>query len=341
LARNASKSVAALCSSCRTTLTSELNAFLQQYGVFAANPAADDIAKERVLCAISYVVQALPSDNQKLEPLAKLLGYVETDVHTCFTLIRQQRLEEAKELGVLVLRCLVAIGKGLQAQDDLPIDLNAEEEQLAATSFWIGGEGALLQRKIMGLIRALCAALGGDGEIVDTACAVFRTGFTETLPGLFVFAPTVVTEFLLEYSARTETILATASTLISSHSISGSADISMQVHQLLARVVEIATGLGDPQNDPEIAQSVVEFLGRLLRCYVDVLVLYQPYDRLENLFMFALDSLVVREPLVKKAASSFWASFLSLANLDESAQRAVEEITQGCGSRLVERLCWV
>jgi len=192
----------------------------------------------------------------------------------------------------------------------------------------------------VGLIRTLCAALSGDGEVIDTACAVFRTGFTETLPGLFVFAPTVVTEFLLEYSARTETVLATASTLISSHSISGSADISVQVHQLLVRVVEIVTGLGDPQRDPEIAQSVVEFLGRLLRCYVNVLVFYQPYDRLENLFMFALDSLVVREPLVKKAASGFWASFLSLANLDESAQRAVEEITQGCGPRLVERLCW-
>jgi hypothetical protein len=100
--------------------------------------------------------------------------------------------------------------------------------------------------------------------------------------------------------------------------------------------------MGDiPQNEPEIAQSVAEFLSRLLRRYISVLVFYQPNDWLERLFVFVLDSLVVRETLVKKAAAGFWASFVSLTNERPEVQAAIEEIIKGCGPRLVKKLCWV
>lgn len=343
LARNASKSISSLCSSSRSTLTSELSAFLHQYEVFSASSSADDIAKERVLCAISYVVQALPSEQQKLGPISKLLGFVEVDAQKCLLLVQHQREEEAKETGLLALRCLVSIGKGLQAPDDLPVDLSASSEGLKLpVSFWEAAEGGLLQTKVVELVRMLCHALRGDGEVIDASCGVFKTGFTEMTPGLFVFRPDVVTGFLLEYRARTETVLATACTLISSHSIVGSPDISIQVRQLLDFVATLVMEMGDiPQNEPEIAQSVAEFLSRLLRRYISVLVFYQPNDWLERLFVFVLDSLVVRETLVKKAAAGFWASFVSLTNERPEVQAAIEEIIKGCGPRLVKKLCWV
>lgn len=279
-----------------------------------------------------------------LDPVSKLLGHVEEDAQKCLTLIQHGREEEAKEAGLLALRCLVAVGKGLQAPDDVPVDLSVSSEGKARTSsFWESGEGVTIQRKVVELMRNLCDALRGDGEIVGASCCVFKTGFAEMSPGLFVFPPEVVTEFLLEYRARTETILATAGTLINSHSIGGSADISTQVRQLLDFVVALIADIGySPQNEPEIAQSVTEFLSRLLRCYVGVLVSYQPSERLEQLFVFALDSLAVRETLVKKAATSFWTGFVSLpAPESAQVQAAVDGIIKGCGPRLVEKLCWV
>lgn len=339
LARNASKSIASLCSSCRSTLTTELYAFLQQYEIFATSSNADDIAKERVLCAISYVVQAFPSEHQKLEPLSKLLSYVENDVQRCIVFLQRHRVQEAKDGGILAMRCLVAIGKGLQAPDDVPIVLSPDESP-PPIAFWGAGAAGLLQQKIVELIRMVCAAFGSDGEIIEACCAVFKTGFTEMTPGLFVFPAEIVTGFLMEYSAQTATILATASTLIGSHSIPGSADIHLQVLRLLGFVAELVVRFGEPQNDPEVALNVVEFLSRLLRRYVGVLVFYQPGDQLEKLFIFSLESLTIKElPLVKKAAAGFWSSFLSLTVPEQETQNAIDKITEGCGPRLAEKLC--
>lgn len=72
----------------------------------------------------------------------------------------------------------------------------------------------------------------------------------------------------------------------------------------------------DPQRDPDVAQAIVEFMNRLLSKYVEVLVNYEPKTRIELLFLFALDSVAVREPLVKKAACSFWVSLVWHASRD-------------------------
>lgn len=62
----------------------------------------------------------------------------------------------------------------------------------------------------------------------------------------------------------------------------------------------------DPQTDPDVAQSIVEFMNRLLPKYMEILFSYEPKSRMELLFMFALNSMSVREPLVKKVACAFW-----------------------------------
>ncbi|KAL7267262.1 member of the karyopherin-beta, partial [Rhizina undulata] len=342
IARNASKSISSLCSSCRSTLVGELGTFLYQYEVFSASPKADDIAKERVLCAISYVVQALPTEEEKLEPVRKLLGFVESDIQACMSSLAQQRLDEAKDLALLSLRCLVAIGKGLQVPEDLPIILT-NEEQMPVESLWKQGEGELAQKRIAEMVHIIVVNLQEDGEVVDAACGVFRTGFAESVPGPFVFPAEVVVDFLLARGykgVRLETVLSTCSILVSSHSTNGSPEIRKEVVRLLNFVTELVERIQDPQADPEISQGLVEFLNRLLGKYVDVLVEFQPKDRAEKLFMFVLNALAVREPLVKKAASSFWANFVSLNDERPEVQNAVEELVTACGINLAEKLIW-
>lgn len=342
LARNASKSIASLCSSCRTTLTGELSTFLYQYEVFSATNTADDIAKERVLCAISYVTQALSSDEEKLEPVKRLLRFVEKDVQECFLLVAQQH-EDAKEVALLALRCLLSIGRGLQVPEDIPILLLGEDPQ-QPLSFWEQGEGLAVQRRLLEIIETLVISLQEDGEVVDAACAVFRTGFTETTPGPFVFASQVVTRFLLERAkngVRIETVLSTACTMVSSHSTDGSPNISAEVSQFLEFIIALVERVQDPQSDPEVSQSIVEFLNRMLSRYVDVLVHYQPSERVQMLFWFVLNALIVREPLVKKAAASFWATFVSLTDHRSGVQVSIDAVVAMCGMALAEKLIWV
>lgn len=275
-------------------------------------------------------------------PIENLLEFIEQDIQRCLGVISESKETEAKEIGILSLRCLASVGKGLQAPEDIPIFLTGEVDALP--SFWNDGDGAQLQRRIVGLVRLLVTVLREDGEIVDAACAVFRTGFVETLPGLFVFPPAVVTEFILERGTnapRIETILYTASTLISSHSLEGSKDITAEAISLFEFTLRLIDQVQDPHVEPEISQGIIEVLTRLLKRYVYVIVQYEPKERVENLFLFLLEALAVRETLVKKTAAGFWSTLLSLADLAPYRQACVDDVIRACGPALAERLVWV
>ncbi|CCX34609.1 armadillo-type protein [Pyronema domesticum] len=336
LARNASRSISSLCSSCRTTLTPELAAFLQQYQLFTQSPSADDIAKERVLCAISYVIQALPDEASKLSPISDLLNYVEADTQKCLLLLSHGQVEAAKESALLSLRCLASIGKGLQAPDDVPVDLSNDSPP--PPSFWTSSQGYMLQEKLFSLLQVLARSFPQDTEVIESACAVFKTGFTESSPGLFVFPPALVTNFLLENSSQTETILQAACTLVSSHTISGSVHIGQHVEQFLDFLSTILPGI-TPHSHPELATTIADFLTRLLRRYTRVLVFYHE-ERLGALFIFLLEALQVRETLVKKQAARFWSAFISVEEDDVEVKKRCDLILGDCGERLMGKLMW-
>jgi hypothetical protein len=65
----------------------------------------------------------------------------------------------------------------------------------------------------------------------------------------------------------------------------------------------------EPANDPEIAQTGIDFVYRLLPQYINILM-QQSSTLLENFFIFTLRALTGRDPLPKYAAADFWVSFL-------------------------------
>lgn len=62
----------------------------------------------------------------------------------------------------------------------------------------------------------------------------------------------------------------------------------------------------DPQEDPDISESIIGFMSRLMPKYAEVIVGYEPKERMERTFIFILNAILAREPLVKKSACSFW-----------------------------------
>lgn len=331
LAVPSSRSISLLCNSCRSTLTQEIPAFLQQYGNFVHSQSADCPAKERVLTAICYVIQALPTESEKMDPISTLLTYINTSVQACLGNLASNNFEAALEAGLQTFSYLTCMGKGLQAPDDIPIDLSSGP----TTNFYTQPPGSPLQTSILEILNTIVNSFPGNGELVDSACAIFRTGFTETQPGLFCFSPDTITSFLLSQAWRTETILSTATCFVSSHSITGSVDITPQIQTILQFVHNLITTLETPQREPEIAQYVIEFLARLFRRYLPVLL---SHPQVQDFFMFTLAALSVREPLVKKSAASFWSNFLVVSTDGEGVAEKVERIVEGCGERLCQQL---
>ncbi len=173
------------------------------------------------MAAVACIIQAIP-DASKLQPLGQLLTFLENDrkeYAASFLGPRDQPYEvyaKATESVLLNLRCLAKIGFGLRAPNDQPIDLDADFN----AAFWTQEHGLSIQLRILDIVFEACNFLDGNvGEIVEEACEVFRAGFTEQVPGPFVFSPPMVCTFLTKFhvvSTQMGTLVKTACLFLTS-----------------------------------------------------------------------------------------------------------------------------
>ena len=239
LAVAASKSILALCSSCRKALVSELGTFIRQYEAFLAWPSADIGTKEKVIGAIAAIVQAISSEEDKIEPMERLLLFIEADMQSSVTVAGVGQPENAQSTALCALRCLASMGKALQAPDDLPIELDGDTPQ---NTIWDHGRGAALQARIVRCVEVLPSIFREDGEIMEAACDVLRTGYKETSPGPFVFAPEVTVNFVSKCTLdtpRLDYVLNTACVLLSSHNSDISTRMINAANSLLIHTLNI------------------------------------------------------------------------------------------------------
>ena len=240
MANVAAKAIFAMCSSCRKTLVSELRAFMQQYEVLLTWANVDASTKEKVVGAIAAIIQAIPSDETKLDPLQQLLEYVERDVQECLRLLSLGEPEEAQPKGVCALRCLVNMGKALQMPDENIIDLDADKPNDA--TIWQQEPGLAIQSRIIQYLSVLVNRMRWDGDIVESACQILRAGYTETVPGPFVFPPKATEDIVLGSelnSARLGYVLDTAGVMLSRHMTESSSKIDGAALTFLTHVLQL------------------------------------------------------------------------------------------------------
>ncbi|KAK6436142.1 member of the karyopherin-beta [Oleoguttula sp. CCFEE 5521] len=348
LSTASAKSIASLCSTCRHSLTGELDGFLSQYRDYLGSPTCEPYGKEKVIGAIAAITQALSPESAKVRPLAAMLDNVEQDI----AFARQQMLvsgdhELGQVTGVAALQCLASIGRALQVPDDVPINLYDDDETPASQqNFWqTSEEGQSIQQRIIGCFSIL-EVLGSDGEVVDAACEVIRTGFTETVPGPFVLPPSVTVSFLQQCTISTpqvEAVLHTADLLIVQHSRSDSIRIPSEVTAVLNHTVGLLLSLGQPSTDPGIAQSGVDVLVRLFPAYISVL-LSASEETLTQVLNFTLQAIKAQDPLPKRSALEFWSRLLRTAgppaSTDEAAMcsRIVNAFGESFAASLVRQM---
>ncbi|OLN81517.1 Importin beta-like protein [Colletotrichum chlorophyti] len=375
----AARSVQRLCFSSRSILASEASAFLSQYQNIAAQSHLDCMACERIIGAIAAVIQAVPGENEKLGHLETLLAFVQNDARKSIYMLslpalpsdapgnaldihRCSALTDASELplhmALKALRCLISIGKGLQAPSDVPVDLESESNYTSSST---DSRLEQIQSGIMSIVLQLQNSFPQSGEVAESICSIFKSGFSESEAGPFVYPPRLICDYLVQQTTRTPRIglfVSTACSFLNSSRALKSNDVDGIRAKLLAWVVALLRQLpgegirllsfsarfanrlhvAEPENDTELAQNGIDFTSRLISR--DPAALFHP-DRLPHIeffFVYALRVLDGSEPLPKAAAADFWAKFMALKQTDKEAQNTMDHVLSQLGPLLAQSL---
>jgi hypothetical protein len=321
IADASAKSLEQLCSSCRKSLTPHLGELLQQCPQALSGPSANSYQKEKIMAALASVIQALPDEEAKAAPLISLIGVIENDLNTAIATLNEGNLEDSEMLGTSALQCLASIGKGIQAPTNDVIDVDSDDEEgnddsTATGNFWTSLAGVEIQNRIVQCIN-IVEFLHNPGDAMDAACAILRAGLKETKPGPFVFPPAATVAFISKAqisTPRIEAIIGTACSFVSNCSRKSAPHMFDEMSAVYQRVALVMQQLGDPANDPQLAQLCIDFLQRLLVSYIDVL-LSPSDDEIAAVLQFVINCMVGNAPMLKRNACNFFVSPLFVLDL--------------------------
>ncbi|KAG9575937.1 ARM repeat-containing protein, partial [Aureobasidium melanogenum] len=314
LADASAKSLEQLCSSCRKSLTPHLDELLRQCPQALSGPSANSYQKEKIMAALASIIQALPTEEAKAAPLISLIEVIENDLNTAIATLNKGNVEDSEVLGTSALQCLASIGKGIQALTNDVIDVDSDDEEgnddsAAMGNFWTSQAGVEIQNRIVQCIN-IVEYLHNPGDAMDAACAILRAGLKETKPGPFVFPPSATVAFISKAqisTPRIEAIIGTACSFVSNCSRKSAPHMFDEMSAVYQRVALVMQQLGDPANDPQLAQLCIDFMQRLLVSYIDVL-LSPSDDEIAATLQFVINCMVGNAPMLKRNACSFFVS---------------------------------
>ena len=202
LATVAARAISSTCSTCRKSLTSEVGAFIHQYDMLLSWESVNDTyVKEKIIGAISAIIETIPTEEDKLAPLSLLIHFIDQDFHRSMKYKEDSQAESYQESAICVLRSLASMGKALQKPDDVAIDLEATD--VSQSLFWKKGKGTSLQLKVIHMLQELYIQMSWNSDVVEASCQVLRSGYTEKCDGLFVFPIAISVDMVMASSMET------------------------------------------------------------------------------------------------------------------------------------------
>ncbi|KAF2490397.1 ARM repeat-containing protein [Lophium mytilinum] len=341
LANSAAKSFASLCSSCRKALTGELGSFFDMYQQFLGYQTAEVHTKGKVMEGIAAIIEALPSDAEKATRLQQLFQYISMDAQNAIT-PEHAGTETGAVFALAALQCLTSIGKALQAQDDAVIDLESEGlSGKGSSSFWTEGPGSVLQSQIFQFIQVLTQIHGKEGDIIEEACSIFRTGYKESVPGPFLLPPKATVDFVASTDVNTPRlpfVLDTACIFVRSHKCDKSLSFHEQAQLLLRYVLKLMQQLGHPSTDPEVSVGCIEVVQRIINTNADILN-GESSEILQAMFQFSIECVLSPDVLPKRAAAELWNDIFALAlDMRHPQQSIAQQIVSHFGRPVTRAL---
>jgi hypothetical protein len=190
----ASRAIYKLCDSHREILREGLPQFMGSLGSIGDIAEAE---RHRIFAAVAAIIQALPGDEAKVQPVTQLLATLGLALRSADDSTADK--DEILRVCTDIVQTLASIGKGLRSPTDVPVDLEAPSTGIS--EFWTEGPGAHAQREVLGIYHATLQKVQTniDNVFVDACCDFIRSGFTETHPSPFKFSDSVGLELIMEF----------------------------------------------------------------------------------------------------------------------------------------------
>lgn len=355
-AQAASRSFLTLSKACSRVLTSELPIFLDQLDRFRTKPTATSSTMPKVLEGIATIIQRLPTDEEKVQTLERILSFFVQEATKAHQEAASSAYDIARSHGHLILSCIASIGKGLRSDADevINVDAAAADQSPYPPSFWNSGPGSRAQQLIMESMRLLVVGFPVDSNMIDSACDILKSGYTES-SGLFVFPPSMTVDFIKSFPlgiSGTDVIMGTASSFLASHA-SHFMHIRDEAVALMIHVAQLFSSmLGNPDMyDPETANAGIDFFARLMPKYYTVfysltgplpsLAANSPHQNTPAFTVpmnFALHALTRPETLTLRSASAFWMAVVDLRGNSPEETAALDQVLESFIPRLSQTL---
>ncbi|RVX68113.1 hypothetical protein B0A52_08254 [Exophiala mesophila] len=318
----ASRAVYSLCDSQRSILAPGLPQFM------AALDTIGDLGeteRHRIYAAVGAVIQALPDEITKAEPLSRLLS-------AAGRLISIDTLDQSDTEAVLTcctdaMQTLASIGKGSRAPSETPIDLDSTVSR--DRTIWLEGKGASVQSNVLQLYSLIVQKVGdrADNGFIEACCEFVRSGFTEQHPSPFKFSDSVGADLVIGLitleNPNIDCTMACASSFVASIERDGA---HAQVSRVWARITDLQQCiLTEYESSGQLPSSSflsssLDFLTRLFGRWNQG---WFQSPQTEGTFIPAmvLGLLVLSEPdtLPRRAAAAFFGAFADVSATDHSS----------------------
>jgi hypothetical protein len=314
-AQISSRAIQTLCYSERAVLKEALPQFM---GSLPSLTGLEPTVRHKIYGAIAAVIQALPTELDKIRPLSNLLNSVSF-------IARQVSPEdinvERAAVSVDLLQALASIGKGLRVPADVVIDLESSKLVDGEAVFWTSGVGHQIQREALSLCTYTLTAPGVQlsGEIVEAACDFVKSGYTEVDPSPFKFSAAISVDFLTSQicidSPNIDAVMGCASTFLASADKNMDSSLFVRLMDPLFSSFETFTAQYQSTGSLPISDfpaSVIEFLTRLMPKWSSSLFDLIAEGKLAAVFNLALILLAASDTLPRRTSASFFATVFDL-----------------------------
>lgn len=320
---HAAKAIYNLCDSQRNLLVQALPQFLQTLTTLEHIPI---LSRCKVLSGVAALVQALPTETDKMEPLQKMLVLIQKLENSAAANNTTVIDENAQPLFDRV-SMIAALAKGLQSPADIPIDLDS-----AATlqsSFWTEGSGSVVQQTVIQMLQEPWThLLEPDGsDLVTAACDFLKAGFKEQHPSPLKFSAASSVELLttlinLQNPNLDQTMNTTSCYVSSTPAPSSSPEATAQADTLITAILNItkeATALlSNPIADPNFSAptSILDFFIRSTPKYgLHIFGHPSSHEIIDPIITYALILLrSTNDTLPRRSAAAYFTSLVDLSD---------------------------
>ncbi len=313
----ASRAIQTLCDTQRSSLVSTLPQFVASLSSLPEVPSDD---KHRLYGAVAAVIQALPNEDEKVDPLSEMLDMLSRDLPILSSLVNENN-EDALPTALDLLQSLTAIGKGLRAPAETTIDLDSEPH--SQSQYWKEGPGKAVQDRAQAVFLTIMSItpFRFGAQIIEAVCEFMKAGYTEEDPSPFKFAPNISASFFANKihlsTPNLSIVMATASSFLSS---TPPTSLDAAFPALIERVVDAQRTLlstfavSKQYADHDFTYSSLDFLVRLLPKWGGRLFIIPSADQsLQIMLEFALLALENPDTLPRRSSASFWAALFDQA----------------------------